>query len=54
VDPTLERKNRELNSLLQSTQWNLEHVMKERDAMIRSLLNASGQTAAEVNATLGI
>lgn len=54
VDPTLERKNRELNSLLQSTQWNLEHVMKERDAMIRSLLNASGQTTAEVNATLGI
>jgi myosin heavy subunit len=48
VDPTLERKNRELNSLLQSTQWNLEHVMKERDAMIRSLLNASGQTAAEL------
>jgi hypothetical protein len=45
----VERKNKELHQLLSSAQNNLDDIKKERDTMLRDLLNATGREPSDVS-----
>jgi hypothetical protein len=47
---SLDQKNRELNRMLRSAQRNLLEIKKERDTMIRAVLDAAGRKDTEVSA----